>query len=208
VLRKRRHSTSASADLLATDHLERTQEGGLILGLAGERVVRNFRFLATFQDTTEWAVKDGTRDVGTVGSPVPQGERLALAGRTWEVVEVLTEQHVLVVRRVRGALRTHFVGGDTGAIHDRIAERMRQTLTEDVVYPYLTARAAARLAEARESEASLRVQQYSPSAAISSPCCRGLAVESSARSRYDFLKTHHSQSRMKASILSLLRVPT
>jgi len=135
--------------LLATDHLERTPEGGLILGLAGEKIVRNFRFLATFQDTTEWAVKDGTRDVGTVGNPVPVGERLALAGRTWEVVDVVTEQRILAVRRVRGTLRTHFLGGSGAPIHDRVVERMRRVLVEEVVYPYLTDQAAARLAEAR-----------------------------------------------------------
>lgn len=135
--------------LVATDHLERTAEGGLILGLAGEKVVRNFRFLATFQDTTEWAVKEGTRDIGTVGSPVPVGERMALAGRTWEVVDVVADQHVLVVRRVKGSLRTNFIGGGCGDIHDRVVERMRRVLIEDAVYPYLTERAVARLAEAR-----------------------------------------------------------
>jgi ATP-dependent Lhr-like helicase len=140
---------SVLGHLLAIDHLERTPEGGLILGLAGEKVVRNFRFLATFQDMTEWAVKDGTRDVGTVGNPVPVGERLALAGRTWEVVDVVTEQRILAVRRVRGTLRTHFVGGGGPPIHDRVVERMRRVLVEEEVYPYLTEQAAARLREAR-----------------------------------------------------------
>lgn len=135
--------------LVAIDHLERTPEGGLILGLAGERVVRNFRFLATFQDTTEWAVKEGTRDIGTIASPVPQGERFALAGRTWEVVEIVSEQRVLVVHRVKGALRTHFLGGQGAEIHDRIVERMRRVLDEDTTYPYLSERATARLNEAR-----------------------------------------------------------
>lgn len=135
--------------LLAIDHLERTEEGGLILGLAGERIVRNFRFLATFVDTTEWAVKEGSRDIGTVGDPVPVGERFALAGRTWEVVDLVPEQRTIIARRVRGALRTIFSGGRGGDIHDRVVERMRRVLAEDLVYPYLTERAQARLAEAR-----------------------------------------------------------
>lgn len=135
--------------LLQIDHLERTEEGGLILGLAGEKVVRNFRFLATFQDPTEWAVKDGSRDIGTLGSPVPVGERFALAGRTWEVLQLVPEQRVIVARRVRGSLRTFFMGGAGGDIHDRVAERMRRVLAEESVFPYLTERASARLAEAR-----------------------------------------------------------
>ena len=135
--------------LLEIDHLQRTEEGGLILGLAGERVVRSFRFLATFQDTTEWGVKEGARDIGTIASPVPAGERFALAGRTWEVVDVVTEQRVVVVRRVRGALKTRFLGGRSGDVHSRVVERARRALAEDVSYPYLTDRAAARLDEAR-----------------------------------------------------------
>lgn len=136
--------------LLETDQLERTEEGGLILGLAGERVVRNFRFLATFQDVTEWSVKEGTRDIGTIGSPVPEGERFALAGRTWEVIQLVADQRIMIVKRVRGGLRTMFLGGQGGDIHDRVVDRMRRVLEEDAVYPYLTERAASRLAEVRQ----------------------------------------------------------
>lgn len=135
--------------LLQIDHLERTEEGGLMLGLAGEKVVRNFRFLATFQDNTEWAVKDASMDIGTVGSPVPVGERFALAGRMWEVVDLIAEQRLMMVKHVRGALKTNFSGGGAGDIHDRVVERMRQVLVEDTVYPYLTARALDRLTASR-----------------------------------------------------------
>jgi ATP-dependent Lhr-like helicase len=135
--------------LLAIDHLQRTDEGGLILGLAGEQIVRNFRFLATFADTTEWAVKEGSRDIGTVANPVPVGERLMLAGRTWEVAQLLEQEKVLVVKRVRGTSRTHFAGGGYGDLHNRVVERMRRVLVEDDFYPYLTDRATARLKEAR-----------------------------------------------------------
>jgi len=143
--------------LLEIDHLELTEAGGLILGLAGEKIVRNYRFLATFQATTEWTVKDGTRDIGTIASPVPPGERFALAGRTWEVVDVVTEQRVLVVRRVTGGLKTHFTGAGGPSIHDRIVERMRRVLQEDVVYPYLTERACARLGTARHLARTLGI---------------------------------------------------
>jgi ATP-dependent Lhr-like helicase len=135
--------------LVKIDHLQQTDEGGLILGLDGERVVRNFRFLATFADTTEWSVKDGSRDIGTVASPVPVGERVMLAGRTWEVMQIMDDQKVLVVRRVRGVIKTRFLGSGYGAVHDRVVDRMRRALVEDAVYPYLSERAADRLREAR-----------------------------------------------------------
>lgn len=136
--------------LIEIDHIERSEQGGLILGLAGERVVRDYRFLATFADNTEWSVKDGTRDVGTVADEVPVGETLSLAGRTWTVTAVIEAQKLLVVRRVKGATRSRFVGGEGPDIHDRVVERMRRVLLEVDQYPYLTPRAAARLGEARE----------------------------------------------------------
>lgn len=136
--------------LLEMDHLQQMPEGGVILGLEGGRIVHNYRFLATFQDTTEWAVKEGTRDIGTIASAVPIGERFALAGRTWEVLEIVAEQRLLVVKRVKGALRTFFIGGHGGEVHGRIVERMRRVLEEDAVYPYITERAATRLAAARQ----------------------------------------------------------
>ena len=36
--------------LLETDQIQRTENGGLIVGLAGERVVNNFKFFAVFQE--------------------------------------------------------------------------------------------------------------------------------------------------------------
>lgn len=145
--------------LLATDHLQRMDEGQLILGLAGEKVVRNFRFLATFQDATEWSVKDGARDIGTIAQAVPAGERFMLAGRTWEVVELLDEQRVIIVKRVRGSLRTHFLGADAGEVHDKVVERMRRVLTEPSAYSYLTDAATKRLASARELARTTRLAE-------------------------------------------------
>jgi ATP-dependent Lhr-like helicase len=136
--------------LIQIEHLERTEEGGLILGLAGEKVVRNFRFLATFQDAMEWTVKDGSREIGTIGDAIPIGERFALAGRTWEVMELVPEQRLMVVRLVKGGVRTLFRGGGAGELHDRVVERMRQVIVENVAYPYLTDRAQRRIEEARK----------------------------------------------------------
>jgi ATP-dependent Lhr-like helicase len=140
--------------LIQIDHLQSTETGGLIIGLAGEKVVRNFRFLATFMDSAEWSVKEGANEIGTIGSPVPVGERFVLAGRTWEVVNLAIEQRLMLVRRLPGALKTHFLGGAGWDVHRKVVERMQRVLQEDTSYPYLTERGAARLAEARELAAT------------------------------------------------------
>ena len=36
--------------LLKIDHIQRTEEGGLIVGITGERIINNFKFYAVFQE--------------------------------------------------------------------------------------------------------------------------------------------------------------
>lgn len=134
--------------LIEIDHLERTEEGGLIVGLKGEEIVRNFRFYAVFQDEDEFNVKDESKEIGSVAFPPPPGERFGLAGRTWEVLEVDIKRKVVFVRGVEGKALTSWPG-PSGVIHTRIKQRMKKVLLEDVDYPYLQPNAKQRLKEAR-----------------------------------------------------------
>jgi ATP-dependent Lhr-like helicase len=143
--------------LLEIDHIERAEDGALILGLAGERVVDDYRFLATFVDPTEWAVREGASAIGTVANSVPEGERFALAGRVWEVVALLEKERQIIVKRVHGGVRTLFSGAGGPDVHDRVVDRMRRILEEDTQYPYLAARALTRLAEARRMARTNRI---------------------------------------------------
>jgi ATP-dependent Lhr-like helicase len=134
--------------LIEIDHIQTTAEGGLIVGLTGEKVVRTFHFYAVFPDNEEFTVRDETREIGSIVMPPPPGERFALAGRTWETVEVDTKRKVVFVKLVRGtaAIGWHGTGG---TIHSRVVERMRRVLLEDVDYSYLQPRARTRLEQAR-----------------------------------------------------------
>ena len=134
--------------LLEIDHLQRTDEGGLIVGLTGERIVRNFRFYAVFPDNDEFTVRDESREVGSIGSPPPLGERFGLAGRTWEVLEVDLKRRIVQAKRVKGRTSASWTGGG-GEIHTRILERMWQALLENTNYPYLQNNARERLEQAR-----------------------------------------------------------
>ncbi len=135
--------------LIEIDHIQRTDEGCLLVGLAGERVVGNFRFYAVFPDNEEYTVRDESREIGSILTPPPQGERFALAGRTWEVLEVDIKRKTVYARQVKGRVRTSWTGGG-GSIHSKVTRRMKQVLAEDYVYPYLQPGAAERLSQARE----------------------------------------------------------
>ena len=74
--------------LLEIDHINRTENGGLILGLAGERIVSSYKFYAVFQENVEYAVRADSQELGTIVKPPPVGDKIAIAGRVWVVEEV------------------------------------------------------------------------------------------------------------------------
>ncbi|MGB9553278.1 MAG: ATP-dependent helicase, partial [bacterium] len=134
--------------LIKIDHIEQTEEGGLIVGLKGEEIVRSFRFYAVFPDDDEYSVKEGSAEIGSVAYPPPPGERFGLAGKTWEVLDVDVRRKIIFVRGVEGKALTSWPGPH-GVIHTRIKQRMKQVLFEDLEYSYLQPKARTRLKEAR-----------------------------------------------------------
>ena len=134
--------------MIANDYIQRTEEGGLIVGLAGERQTNSFKFYAVFQENEEYAVRCGQEELGTIVSPPPPGEKLALAGHVWEVEEVDHKRRLVYCKLVKGKVPAYF-GQCPGDINTKILERMKQVLLEDKQYPYLMKNAAARLAHTR-----------------------------------------------------------
>lgn len=130
------------------EYLELTEEGGLIVGLEGEKLLRSFKFYAVFKDSEDFTVRHGSDEIGTITTPPPVGDRFALAGRVWEVEEVDSAKRLLYVHAVEGKMEVSWPG-DYGEIHTRILERMRCILEEETIYPYLGENAKARLLAAR-----------------------------------------------------------
>ncbi|MCC8104372.1 MAG: DEAD/DEAH box helicase [Clostridiales bacterium] len=136
--------------LLETGHIERTEAGGLIVGLAGERVVNNYKFYAVFQENEEYTVRAGSEELGTIVKPPPAGEKIAIAGHVWLVDEVDHKRHMVYCELIKGKVPAYF-GEVPGDIHTRILERMLGVLCEEKSYPYLMKNARIRLAAARTS---------------------------------------------------------
>lgn len=134
--------------MLNHDLLEMTEEKGLIVGVAGERLLNSFRFYAVFRDSEDFTVRCESEEIGTVTTPPPVGDRFALAGRVWEVLELDVARRLVYVKGVEGKMEVSWPG-DFGEIHTRILERMKQVLCEDTVYPYLKENAVRRLEIAR-----------------------------------------------------------
>ena len=134
--------------LIETDHIQQTEQGGLIVGLAGERVVNSFKFYGVFQENEEYTVRNESQELGTVVLPPPVGEKLAIAGHVWRVLDVDVKRHLVYCEQVKGSIPAYF-GQCPGDLHTKILQRMRQVLREERSYPYLMKNAVARLEQAR-----------------------------------------------------------
>ena len=131
--------------LVKINHIEKTEEGGLIVGIAGERIVNNFKFYAVFKENEEYTVRFGSEELGTIVMPPPPGEKIAIAGHVWLVEEVDHKRKTVYCDTVKGQVPAYF-GQCPGDINTKILERMRTVLREpDKKYPYLMKNAVARL---------------------------------------------------------------
>ena len=134
--------------LIKTDQIQLTENGGLIVGLAGERVTNNFKFYAVFQENEEYSVHAESEELGTIVKPPPLGEKIAIAGHVWVVEEIDRCRRQVYVHQVKGRIPAYF-GDVAGDIHPKVLQQMRTILAEERQYPYLMKNAAARLNETR-----------------------------------------------------------
>lgn len=139
--------------LIEIDHINRTENGGLIVGITGERIVNSYKFYAVFRENIEYTVRAGSEELGTIVKPPPVGDKIAIAGRVWVVDEVDHKKRVVYCTLVKGNIPAYF-GDVAGDIHTHVLERMYGVLRERKTYPYLMRHAVCRLGDAREAFAT------------------------------------------------------
>jgi ATP-dependent Lhr-like helicase len=140
--------------LIDIQQLERTEREGLIIGREGEKVVNSYKFLSVFLAPEYLLVKDENRVIGTVDKPYPIGMRFALAGLTWETIDINVQSKVIFVKRVPGISVVDWNVDFEAELHTVLVRKMRsvlmggQTAEQSVApYPYLSARCSERLSE-------------------------------------------------------------
>lgn len=134
--------------MINNEYLELTETKGLIIGLAGERIINSFKFYAVFKDSEDFTVRCDSEEIGTITTPPPVGDRFALAGRVWEVKEVDLPRRLIFVKLVDGKMEISWPG-DSGEIHTRVLLAMRDVLFNGKDYSFLGENARARLENAR-----------------------------------------------------------
>lgn len=134
--------------LIETDHLQWTEDRTLIIGLTGEKTVNNYRFYAVFKDDEEHKVLNGSEEIGSITTVPPPGYCFSLAGKLWKVEEVDHKHKSVYVKAAKGKVDTLWLGAG-GDIHTTVVQKMREVLSDTVIYPYLSPQAVNRLERAR-----------------------------------------------------------
>jgi len=121
------------ADLLRglgkKDLIEQMDTGELILGLAGEKIVRHYSFYSAFATQAEYRVVHGSTELGTlpIRSLPKVGDQILFAGRRWMIGALDSQRQEITVAPAKGRKVPQFQGAE-GIIHPRVREMMRSVL--------------------------------------------------------------------------------
>lgn len=135
------------------DLIQQSQDGLLLLGLKGERLVNHYTFYTAFSTTEEYRISTPDRFLGTLPTAMPIVEEMILlfAGQRWEVQSVDEEKQMVMVTPSEGEGQAPAFGGSSGFVHDRVRQTMRDIYRSTDVPVYLDATAKKLLKEARQS---------------------------------------------------------
>ncbi|ADM08199.1 ATP-dependent helicase [Parvularcula bermudensis HTCC2503] len=130
--------------------IEQSEDGSILLGKVGEKLVEHYSFYAVFMTPEEYRILAEGRDLGTlpVDDVLAPGMTIIFSGRRWEVIEVDDLEKVISVRQSHAGVAPLF-GGDPGDIHDEVIDRMRVLFTDDQLPIYLDDTAGELLTDAR-----------------------------------------------------------
>lgn len=118
--------------------IEQIPTGEIILAPIGERITSSRDFYASFASTEEYSVRYKGQEIATIPYDCipPEGKRVILNGRRWQVASIDTESRTVEVEPARGAEAPTF-GGSVGDIHSRIVAEMRGVLMETEPIPFV-----------------------------------------------------------------------
>lgn len=137
--------------------IEQADDGLLLLGAMGEKLVEHYSFYAVFQTPEEYRLISGGKELGTlpIDNLIAPGMLLIFSGRRWLVLEVHDRDRVIMVSPAKAGVPPLF-GGDPGNIHDRVIERMFDILESNNRPIYMDTTALELLGEARSHYAQLQ----------------------------------------------------
>ena len=135
--------------LLENGHLERCEDGGLLIGEKGEGIVGNYEFLAVFSVPTEFTVRCNSEVIGTVQNPFPPRSQFALAGQAWEVTELDKKALIIYVKKIEGISANMWTDTGNEYVHTKVMKKIIEIIRSDEEYAFLDESARKRLHDIR-----------------------------------------------------------
>lgn len=132
--------------------IAQTNSGQIVIGVNGERIVRNVDFCAAFtapKDTLVIEKKTG-KHIGTINDNPKEGSIFTLSSRHWLVLDREESGARIFVEQTHSR-GNYFFSSPILDIDRIIVEKMREIYLSRDIYPYLDADAKQRLAFARET---------------------------------------------------------
>ena len=144
------------ADFLRALHktglVAQMDDGSLLLGPTGERIVGHYSFYAAFNTPEEYRLVAQGRTLGTlpVTQPLLVDSFLVYAGRRWRVMDINEEQRVVDLLPARGGRPPAF-GGDGFQTDEAVRQTMLALYDSETTPPFLNKAARALFAQGREN---------------------------------------------------------
>jgi len=132
--------------------IEQSEDGMLLLGRTGEKIVEHYSFYAVFKTPEEYRIVHKGKTLGTLPIVQVLAPKMALifSGRRWEVLSVEEADKTILVKPAPAGRPPKF-GGEPGLIDDRVIQEMRRVYLDDNIPQYLDETATDLLCEARRN---------------------------------------------------------
>ncbi len=123
--------------LLKIGHLELTEKEELIIGSSIDKMVNNYKFFSVFQNKLEYIVYGDSKQIGTITESIKVGEKLKLAGRTWEVTNIDSDKFKIYTKLSSGTSSNTWKSDAETNIDFKIINKMYEILNSEEDYTYL-----------------------------------------------------------------------
>ncbi|MGA7935231.1 MAG: DEAD/DEAH box helicase [Kovacikia sp.] len=132
------------------DLIQQSQDGVLLPGLKGERLINHYSFYTAFQTPEEYRVVTHGKTLGTlpVNYPLVEKTYLIFAGYRWQILSIDLDHRVVEVAKAAAGRAPLFSGGG-GWIHDRVRQEMYRLYCSEEIPVFLDAPARDLLIQAR-----------------------------------------------------------
>lgn len=148
--------------LAEKDFISQMENGELLLGVKGEKVVNHYSFYTAFQTDQDFQIVSHAKVLGTlpINYPIEVNQCMIFAGRRWRMVDIDYNKKVIAVEKAPGGKAPNF-SGNGGTTDDAVRQEMKKVYLSSDVPAYLDKTAIDLLAEGRECFYALELDKKS-----------------------------------------------